>query len=146
MDIPQSLIDQAMRQEVRSGDVYKVSMTIEDGITPKGGYSSRKKFFIVLGFDDDGNIYGGVVINSKINPNLSATITDFCMPIKKEVYPFLDHNSFVNCTKLKTPTANKLLAGEKVGEISQEDCDLIVGTVINSPHETKARLRQFGLI
>lgn len=146
MDIPQSLIDQTMQHEVRLGDVYKIPMTNQDGITPKDGYSERNKFFIVLGFDGDGNIYGGVIVNSKINPKLPTTITDYYMPIKSSRYKFLCYDSFINCSELKTTTAKKLLLGNKVGEINQEDYNLIVDTIKESPNENKARLKQFGLI
>lgn len=146
MDIPQDIINKVVHYEVQLGDVYKITMGQEDGITPKNGYEERYKLFVVLGLDEQGNIYGGVVINSKLNANLSKKITDYYMPIKSDDYAFLSHDSFINCSQLKTTTTNKLLSGCKVGEITQDDYDLIVGTLIDSPNETKARLRQFGLI
>ena len=43
-----------------------------NGITPQGDYETRRKFFIVLGFDDEGNVYGGVVVNSRLNSRLPS--------------------------------------------------------------------------
>lgn len=48
MDIPQTLIDEAVSDEVRLGDVYKIELSRADGIIPKNGYDTRDKFFVVL--------------------------------------------------------------------------------------------------
>ena len=42
------------------GDVFLINLTREEGITPKTGDNTRNKFYIVLGFDEYGNAYGGV--------------------------------------------------------------------------------------
>lgn len=53
---------------VKVGDVYEITMNEVNGIKPKPGDYSRDKYFIVLGFDSNGVAYGGVIINSQINP------------------------------------------------------------------------------
>lgn len=58
------------RGTVNVGDVYEITMSEVNGITPKNGDSTRDKYFIVLGFDSEGVAYGGVIINSQINKNL----------------------------------------------------------------------------
>lgn len=131
---------------VKQGDVYFVAMDEKDGITPHDGYSKRNKYFVVLGFDGEGNVYGGVVINSKINKNLARRIADFQYPIRSDKYPFLRYNSFVNCIKLKTTSLSKLAMSDFVGSLDAEDVELIIGAVIESPMEEAVRLRCFGLI
>lgn len=42
------------------GDVFLINLTREEGITPKTGDNTINKFYIVLGFDEYGNAYGGV--------------------------------------------------------------------------------------
>ena len=37
----------------------------------------RPKFFVVMGFDNQGNIYGGVVFDSEINRNYGKHPTPF---------------------------------------------------------------------
>lgn len=69
------------------GDVFLIEMSPEDSITPKGIEYTRQKYFIVLGFDEQGYVYGGVVINSKLNHKLPRTITDYYMPIKSSYTP-----------------------------------------------------------
>lgn len=88
------------QDNIKIGNVYLLNLNENNGITPKDGDSTRNKFFIVLGFDNDGNVIGGLVINSKINNKLPSTITDYQLPITVEQCPFLNHNSFINCSKI----------------------------------------------
>jgi len=62
IEIPGNVLQNMVRQTVDVGDVFLVEMDRSDGITPKDGDETRKKFFVVLGFDDEGNAYGGVII------------------------------------------------------------------------------------
>ena len=134
MDIPQTLIDEAVSDEVRLGDVYKIELSKADGIIPKNGYDTRKKFFLVLGFDEQGNIYGGILFNSKINQNLPISIKDYHIPISAKSYPFLLRDSFLNCTKIFPATSTHLMKGEKIGTINISDFELIRCTVCSYPN------------
>lgn len=58
------------------GDVFLINLTREEGIKPKVG-DNRNKFYIVLGFDEYGNAYGGVVINSHVNQKYANANTEF---------------------------------------------------------------------
>ncbi|KGF44959.1 hypothetical protein HMPREF0647_04720 [Prevotella bivia DNF00320] len=146
MDIPQTLIDKAVSDEVRLGDVYKIELSKADGIIPKNGYDTRDKFFVVLGFDEQGNVYGGILFNSKINQNLPTLIKDYHMPISAKVYPFLSHDSFLNCTKIFSLTSTHLMKGEKLGTINTTDFELICSTVCSYPNAVPRELKRFGLI
>lgn len=146
MDIPQTLIDEAVNDEVRLGDVYKIELSKADGIIPKNGYDTRDKFFVVLGFDEQGNVYGGILFNSKINQNLPTLIKDYHMPISAKVYPFLSHESFLNCTKIFSVTSTHLMKGEKLGTINTTDFELICNTVCSYPDANPHKLKRFGLI
>lgn len=101
MEIPGNVLESMVQQTVKVGDVFLLEMDAEDGITPKEGDSKRFKFFVVLGFDEEGNVYGGVIINSRINQRLELTVKDYHMPIKCEKYPFLKYDSFVDCLCLR---------------------------------------------
>lgn len=146
MEITGEQLKKLVTNTVEVGDVYRVKMTAKDGITPKDGDDSRNKFFVVLGFDNQGNIYGGVIINSKINQNVSQSVKDYHMPISCKKYTFLDHDSFVNCANLKTKPLSEFASSLKLGKIAEEDITLIKGTIKNSPNEKKAKLKQFGLL
>ena len=146
MDIPQTLINDVVSNDVQLGDVYKIELSKADGIIPKNGYDTRNKFFVVLGFDEQGNVYGGIVFNSKINQNLPTSIKDYHMPISAKDYPFLSHDSFLNCTKIFTATSTHLMKGEKLGCINTAAFDLLCSTVCSYPNAVPYELKRFGLI
>ena len=130
---------------VKVGDVYEITMTEANGIKPKAGDSSRDKYFIVLGFDSNGTVFGGVIINSQINTNLPPHLKMYHMPIKQSKYPFLKHDSFVDCVRLKVAFPQKFNEWNYLGEIDEYDVQLIVGTIKESPVESKERITMFGL-
>ncbi len=138
-------ISRLASRTIKVGDVYEISMTEVNGIKPKAGDASRDKYFIVLGFDANGVVYGGVIINSHINKNLPAHLKMYHMPIKKSKYPFLRYDSFVDCVRLKIAFAHKFNEWNFLGEIDEYDVDLILGTIKESPAESEERLSQFGL-
>ena len=67
------------------------------------------------------------------------------MPIKCSKYSFLEHDSFVDCSKLKTVRIEKFGQWLFLGVFSWEDVKLITETVKESPNETKEHLAMFGL-
>ena len=105
------------QDNIKIGNVYLLNLNESNGITPKDGDPTRNKFFIVLGFDNDGNVIGGLVINSKINNKLPSTITDYQLPITVEQCPFLNHNSFINCSKIIIANRTKITMQSYRGEI-----------------------------
>ena len=89
-----------LQSSINIGDVHLLRLDQTNGITPKNDDTTRNKFFIVLGFDNEGNVIGGLVINSKINYNLPSTVTDYQLPITVKQCPFL----LTNCFLLQTTT------------------------------------------
>lgn len=133
------------KTSVKIGNVYRIKMNESNGITPKNGSSSRNKFFIVLGFDDNGIICGGVIINSNINQNVPQSVKDWQMPIKHSKYSFLEHDSFVDCSKLKTANIEKFSKWKFLGVIESVEVRMITSTIKGSPNETAEHLSLFGL-
>ena len=139
--------DNLAQDNLKVGNVYLISLDQQSGITPKNGDLTRDKFFIVLGFDNEGNVIGGLVINSKINYNLPSSVTDYQLPIKVEQCPFLKYNSFVNCSKIIVANKAKFTKNTYRGEISDpEFIDLLINTVKESPTVNTKLLKRFGLI
>ena len=143
--LPSSAVENLAKSTIETGNVFRINMNKAEGITPKPGNDSRNKYFVVLGFDSDGNVYGGVIFNTNINPNLAPDIKDYHMPIKHTKYDFLKHNCFIDCSRLKTAKPDKLLAGKYLGNIDEEDLSLIIETVKSSPRETRVHFSLFGL-
>lgn len=139
--------DSLVRMSVSVGDVYILPLTKEEGITPKGRKDYRDKFFIVLGFDDSGNIIGGVVINSNINNKLPSVVTNYMLKVKAAQCPFLKHDSFINCSHLIVVSKEKFNRESFVGRVEDKELmDLTIGAVTECPTISKQLLKDFGLI
>ncbi len=131
---------------IEKGNVYRIEMDETNGITPKHpGDTSRHKYFIVLGFDNDGNVYGGVIMNSEINKFMPQAIVSLQIPIQRIRYPFLRHDSYVNCAEIKEVSISKFSEWSFLGKIERIDFDIICEAVRKSPVMTKASLQRFGL-
>lgn len=138
-------LDSIARNSIDKGNVYRIKMDRSNGITPPHGDPSRNKFFVVLGFDSQGNVFGGVIINSRINPRVPQSVRDWQMPLSSSRYNFLRYDSFVDCSKLKTVKAEKFPSWKLLGTILPDDLQTIISTVRSSPNETVVRLKAFGL-
>ena len=78
--------EKLLQSSINIGDVFRINMGRDTGIIPKEGDDSRNKFFIVLGFDNYGNAYGGVIINSKINSKIPYEAQILHMPMLRARY------------------------------------------------------------
>lgn len=141
------MADKLTQNSINIGDVHLLNLDQNNGITPKSGDTTRNKFFIVLGFDNEGNVIGGLVINSKINYKLPPSVTDYQLPVSVEQFPFLEHNSFINCSKIIVAKRSKFNKTTYRGEISDtEMMELIINTVKESPTVSKMQLKEFGIV
>lgn len=146
-DLLGDLADELTQNSINIGDVHLLNLDQNNGITPKSGDTTRNKFFIVLGFDNEGNVIGGLVINSKINYKLPPSVTDYQLPVSVEQFPFLEHNSFINCSKIIVAKRSKFNKTTYRGEISDtEMMELIINTVKESPTVNKMQLKEFGIV
>lgn len=146
-DLLGDMADELAQNSINIGDVHLLNLDQNNGITPKSGNTTRNKFFIVLGFDNDGNVIGGLVINSKINYKLPPSVTDYQLPVSVEQFPFLEHNSFINCSKIIVAKRSKFNKTTYRGEISDtEMMELIINTVKESPTVNKMQLKEFGIV
>lgn len=146
-DLIGDFADKFAQDNIKKGDVHMLVLDKNNGITPKDGKETRNKFFVVLGFDKDGNVIGGLVINSNINYKLPSIITDYQLPISVKQCPFLEHNSFVNCSRLITANRDKFGINTYRGEITDSELmEQIVNTVRESPTANKKMLRDFGIM
>lgn len=122
---------------IQPGDVYRVKMLPDDGIKPKGTDSYRNKYIVIIGHDGN-NFYGAVATN---------TNDHHLVPIEFQ-YP-LNHNGykcFVNCYKLHQVSAERLTSDCYNGKISDDDYELIIGCVVNSPLIETNVLKKYGLL
>ena len=138
--------DKLTQEYISVGSVYLLNLDKTNGITPKNGDSNRNKFFIVLGFTEDGNIVGGLVINSVINYNLPPTITNYQLAITAQQCPFLEYDSFVNCSKIIRANRSKFSGTSYRGSISDPKLmKQIINTIKNSPTISRKELEIFDI-
>jgi len=123
---------------IRLGDIYRIKMDNNDGITPKENDKYRYKYIIIIGSDKN-TIYGAVVTNTKDHHLVPI---EFQYPISLQGY-----NCYVNCYKLYELTSKRLASDCYQGNIlNTNDYELIVETVKTSRLISKNKLRKFGLI
>lgn len=128
------------------GQIYLIKADESNDITSKDGMNYRSKFFVVMGVDGKDNIYGGVVFDSKINLNhVSPMMMEFFMPITVTDYPFLTHDSYLDCMKLKPAVAEKLLDGQLKGILKTEHLAEAKRLICMSPRESFIHLKKYGL-
>lgn len=132
--------------EIKIGDVFRITMNKANGITPKPGDNSRDKFFVVLGFDENGNVYGGVIFNSYININLPPFIQAMQHLIKVGDYEFLSHDSYIDCSSIKTVKKAKLLKSNSLGRLRTDDVSKVCEKIRSNTRISKIELRKFGLL
>jgi len=138
--------DELARFSLSVGDIHYLPLSKEEQITAKDGKDFRNKYLIILGFDASGNAIGGVVVNSKVNPNLPTTVTDYLMPVAPSQFPFLVHKSFINCSHLIVVKKEKF--NRNTFRYHVEDRDLmriIVGTLSECPLVNKQLLKEFSI-
>ncbi len=128
------------------GSVHYIAMDRANGIVPKDGYSSRNKFFVILGWDDSGNAYGGVVFNSGVNQKLPYNVRLYHYPIGKSAYSFLSHNSFIDCTSLMRVCGSQLSSATFCGALTQEHLECVLGAVREAGTISAIKLRMYGII
>ena len=134
-------------EEIEIGDIYKIAANEENGITPPEGREIWYKHFVVMGKAADGSVYGCVVFDSAINREyVEPGDEEFYMPIKQGRYPFIDHDSYLECLKLKPATAEKLLAGTAEGKLRQDDFDAAIRLIRMSRRHNFILLKIYGII
>lgn len=88
-------------------------------------------FFIVIGIDADGSIYGGLLISSEPPKNIPYTILMYQYQVKAENNPFLKWNSWVNCTKIYKSTSEKLTKNNFIGCLDEESRYYIIAAILD---------------
>lgn len=144
-------LNNIMSSQIKRGSVFRMHLGKDEGVTDKRpGDNGRNKYFVVLGIKDDGSVIGFVLINSHVNANLSDELKDLHYPINASSYPFLKHNSFIDCSRIKEIEKSKFSSlfsiDSKKGEIKEEDLEMIIGAVKSSPSVTPKQLKKFGMI
>lgn len=120
--IPQETLKALKSATVEVGNIYKIEADERNGITPPPGRKTWYKHFAVMGIASDGSLMGCVVFDSDMNRDfLEPGYEDFYIPIKKGKYSFIDHDSYLECMKLKPATLANIRHGKAEGRLTEED-------------------------
>jgi hypothetical protein len=142
---PEEFRKQFAETNLTIGSVIKTFVT--DTTPPK------IKRFVILGISADKLAIGTLYINSEINPNLFPTVElkNLHLKLVKENREYLDHDSFLDCSKVYEKEYEDLLAVLQqdasclIGQLSTDDLKLVKKTVKEArtiPVRTK---KKFGL-
>ena len=133
---------------VKPGSVFRMRFFPQDGIVPKDvSDTSRDKYFVILGKNDEGDFVALSLINTEINENLKQRIGAFQYQISSTDYDFLNgRDRFVDCYDMKEVASERIVnQGNYAGLISQADMNAIIKLVNGSPIVSVAKLRRYGI-
>lgn len=136
-------------EDIRIGDVFRIRMDESNGIIPKDGLDFRPKFFIILGCAPDGTLYGGVVINKAVNPNIPEAKQKLHMEIQRKDYGFLTREkSYIDCSKVMQVSVATILTWEYLGAAPANAIPLIIDSLTSPDNKfiRRAKLRALGII
>lgn len=131
---------------VKPGSVFRMRFYPQDGVVPKDeGDTSRDKYFVILGKNDDGNYVALSLINTEINENLKQRIGAFQYQISSSNYDFLNgKDRFVDCYDMKEVASERIVEqGDYAGLISETDLKAIIKLVNGSPIVSVAKLKRY---
>lgn len=117
-----------------------------NGLTLKDGAKYRNKYFVILGVDSNGNAFGGVVFNSRVNPKVPLQHQLYHFPISRSSYSFLSHDSFIDCSTLMTVRTSSLSSGTFRGTLSEEHLDSVRTSVRECGTIPAFKLKRYGII
>lgn len=104
-------------ETLKRGDVICANLSRYDGIYPKDGYLTRRKYFIVLGVCKGFALLGGIVFNTNVNQGLTAAIQACHIPVSCSKYAFLDHDSYFDCSRLVKPRFSTISSSQLLGSV-----------------------------
>ena len=67
-DLLGNAANELLQLSINVGDVYLLNLDPSNGITPKNNDATRNKYFIVLGFDNEGNVIGNYSAPIEVSP------------------------------------------------------------------------------
>lgn len=129
-----------------AGAVHYVAMDEANGLTLKNGAKYRNKYFVILGVDSNGNAFGGVIFNSRVNPKAPLQHRLYHFPISGHSYRFLSHDSFIDCSTLMTVQVSALSTTTFRGTLSVEHLDSVLTSVRECGTIPAFKLKRYGII
>lgn len=135
---------------VKIGDIIYVPLEESDGLTLKNGYSTRRKYIVIIGFTSEGVAVGALLINSKIDPSKrSQEFLECQYPLLHKNYPaILKYDSWLDCSDIFELSGIKITQrnGLLKGRLTEDDRERVITFLIETDVIDNITKRRFGLI
>ena len=131
---------------IEVGNIYKIEVDERNGITPPHGLKTWFKHFAVMGIADDGSLMGCVVFDSEMNrEHIEPGNEEFFIPISQGKYSFIDHDSYLECLKLKPATLSNIRQGKAEGRLTEDDLQKALELTKKSNRNSIITLKAFNI-
>lgn len=146
-DLLGNIADKLAQDNLNIGDVHLLNLDQNNGITPKAGDNTRNKFFIILGFDTDGNVYWWFGNKLKYQLQLANVGYRLSVACNRRTSPIFRTQLVYQLLKDYLAKRSKFNKSTYRGAIyDTEMMELIINTVKESPTVNKKQLKEFGII
>ena len=136
--------------DLKVGDIVYLKMDENDGLTLRNGYATRRKYVVIVGKNEKGNLVGSLIVNSKITPFKRSTVMlQYQYMLRQSDYPqILNYDSWLDCIELFELDFDKIVSveGEMKGKLTSSDLTNALSLVKRCgfiSHNTK---KKFGLL
>ena len=132
------------------GDIVCVRLDSDDGIILTKGYSSRRKFIVIVGFTPEGIALGALLINSKVSPiKQSPELLNSQYPLLARNYrSFLKYDSWLDCSDIFELSTEKIegKGGFYIGKLIEDDKERVLAYLKDSDLIDIFTKQRFGLL
>lgn len=132
------------------GDIICARLDSDDGLILTKGYSSRRKYIVVVGFTPEGIALGALLINSKIDPSKrSPELLDSQYPLLARNYTtLLRYDSWLDCSDIFELSKDKIKekGGYLIGKLNENDKERVMSCLKESDLIDVFTKQRFGLI
>lgn len=136
----------AVLPPIEVGNINKIEADERNGITPPLGRKTWFKHFVVMGISDDGSLIGCVVFDSEKNrEHIEPGYDEFFIPIPQGKYSFIDHDSFLECLKLKPATLSNIRHGKPEGRLTEDDLKKALELTKKSNRNSNITLQTYNI-
>lgn len=136
--------------DMNIGDIVYLEMDENDGLTLRNGYATRRKYVVIIGKNEKGNLVGSLIVNSKITPfKRTAVMQQYQYLLRQSDYPqILNYDSWLDCTELFELDANKIVSVEVElkGKLTETDLANAMNLVKRCGFINRQAKEKFGLL
>ncbi|MDE6336160.1 MAG: hypothetical protein K2L34_06285 [Muribaculaceae bacterium] len=135
---------------INVGDIIYVSLDEEDGLILNKGYTTRKKFIVIIGFTPEGIAVGALLINSRLTPSKrSREMMDSQYLLLRRNYPsILDYDSWLDCSDIFELSKDKISErnARLKGSLIEDDKERVFNILRETDMIDNITKRRFGII